>query len=204
MSQQKYSMSFTTGNLFQRESVQLAQLYLELNDWRAVRATVLSQNLLQARTESTARRLYNEIVSRLKTLSNIELTYLLRASGQEVGYLLWLAVCRRYQFIAEFAVEVLRERYLTLKIDLPPAEFESFFDRKAEWHSELERIRPSTRIKLRQVVFHILREAGLLTRDNTILAAMLSTELVSVIEQEDHRDLFCFPIFEPDPRRAEK
>ncbi|NCO20267.1 MAG: DUF1819 family protein, partial [Gammaproteobacteria bacterium] len=33
MSNDRYSMSFTTGSLFHRESVKLAALYLDLGDW---------------------------------------------------------------------------------------------------------------------------------------------------------------------------
>jgi hypothetical protein len=204
MQQHKYSMSFTTGNLFHRESVQLAELYLKCQDWSAVREMVFAENLLQTRTRSTARRLYNEIASRLKRLDIVELQFLVQATHQDVGYLLWLAVCRRYQFIADFAAEVLRERYLDLKIDLPAGEFETFFDRKAEWSTELEAIRPTTRTKLRQVLFQLLREAGLLTKENIIIAATPSTELGEVIGREDRQDISHLPIFPSDLRRAEK
>ena len=204
MQEHKYSMSFTTGNLFHRESVQLAELYLKCQDWSAVREMVFAENLLQTRTRSTARRLYNEIASRLKRLDIVELEFLVQATHQDVGYLLWLAVCRRYQFIADFAAEVLRERYLDLKIDLPAGEFETFFDRKAEWSPELEAIRPTTRTKLRQVLFQLLREAGLLTKENIIIAATPNTELGEVIGREDRQDISHLPIFPSDLRRAEK
>ena len=198
MSNDRYSMSFTTGSLFHRESVKLAALYLELGDWNAVRDKVIAENLLQTRTLNTLKRVCREVISRLKTLSVGELEFLIDANHQEQGHLLWLAVCRRYRFIADFAVEVLRERYITLKTDLSHEDFDSFFNRKSEWHSELDEIRPATRSKLRQVLFKILREADLLTANNMINAAMLSPRLLDVIPHGSRRDILYFPVFESD------
>lgn len=198
MGNEKYSMSFTTGGLFHRESVELAGLYLELGDWSVVRDKVFRENLLQTRTMSTLKRIGREVISRLKTLNSGELELLADGSAQEQGYLLWLAVCRRYKFIADFAIEVLREHYITLKPDLSYEDYDSFFNRKSEWHSELERISPSTRIKIRQIIFKMLRDSGLLTANNVINAAMLSPKLLDAISHGQHRDDLCFPIFESD------
>lgn len=198
MSNDRYSMSFTTGTLFHRESVKLAALYLDLGDWRSVRDKVIAENLLQTRTRNTLKRVCREVVSRLRTLTQGELEFLVEASHQEQAYLLWLAVCRRYRFIADFAVEVLRERYITLKTDLTHADFDSFFNRKSEWHAELEEISPATRSKLRQVLFKILREADLLRADNVIHSTMLSPRLLNMIAQDSRRDILYFPVFESD------
>lgn len=198
MSNDRYIMSFSTGGLFHLESVKLAALYLELGDWDLAKGKVLSDNLLQARTLSTLNRNCREIISRLKALSPAEIEFLVDANHQEQVYLLWLAACRRYSFIADFAVEVLRERYITLKADLNHEDFDSFFNRKSEWHSELDEISPSTRNKLRQVLFKILREADLLTANNMINAAMLSPRLLDVIQQGSRRDVLYFPLFESD------
>jgi hypothetical protein len=191
-------MSFTAGSLFPRESVKLTALYLDLGDWDAVRDKVITENLLQARTLNTLKRVCREVVSRLRTLSQSELEFLVEAIHQEQAYLLWLAVCRRYRFIADFAVEILRERYITLKTDLTYEDFDSFFNRKSEWHSELDEITPATRGKLRQVLFKMLREADLLTANNMINAAMLSPVFLDMINQGSRRDVLYFPVFESD------
>jgi len=198
MSNDRYIMSFSTGGLFHRESVKLASLYLELCDWSSVLDTVIAENLLQTRTLNTLKRVCREVVSRLTTLSPRELEFLVEGSHQEQAYLLWLAVCRRYRFIADFAVEVLRERYITLKMDLTHEDFDAFFNRKSEWNLELDEITPATRNKLRQVLFKILREADLLTINNEINATMLSPRLLGLIHQGSRRDILYFPIFESD------
>ena len=203
MTKERYSTSFKTGNgLFSRESVNLALLYIELDDWIIVREKVVRENLLQFRTQNTLKRFCSEVISRLKTLSFDELRLLVETSPREQRYLLWIALCRRYSFIADFAVEVLRERYISLKLNLSYEDFDSFFNRKSEWHPELDQIRPATRTRVRQVLFRILREADLLTADNQINAAMLSPRLLEAIPRVNRRDLLFFPAFESDLRQV--
>jgi hypothetical protein len=197
----KYSMSFTTGTLFHRESVNLAGLYLDLSDWNSVRDKVIAENLLQTRTLNTLKRVCREIISRLKTLRPNELEYLVANTPDEQACLLWLAVCRRYLFVADFAIEVLHERFITLKTDLPKEEFDTFFNRKAEWHSELDHITESTRRKLSQVLFKILRETGLITADNQINAVSITPGVMELLESSDRREILYFPMTESDLTR---
>lgn len=201
MSHDRYIMSFTTGGLFHLESAKLAGLYLEFRDWIVVRNKVIDENLLQARTLNTQQRICREVIARLKTFSIEELSFLIDASRQEQSYLLWIAACRRYKFIADFAVEVLRERFITLKTDLNHEDFDSFLNRKSEWHTELDEIRPTTRNKLRQVLFKMLHEAGLLTANNMINTTILTPKLIDLVVRTNRRDLLYFPIFESDLKR---
>ena len=187
-------MSFTTGGLFSRESATLAVLFSETGNWDSVRDKALTENLLQARTLSSARRVCREVIVRLKTLDRNEIDLFVHGATQEQSYLLWIAVCRCYKFIADFTVEVLRERYLGLKIDLHYEDFDSFFNKKSEWHPELDTIQPATRNKLRQVLFKILREAELLTVNNTINTAVLSPRLLAAIPSGRRRDVLFFPM----------
>ena len=202
MSKNRYSMSFTTGSLLHRESIQLAEVYKDLGDWHQVRHKVVSENLLQTRTLNTLKRVCCEVVSRLRTLNAEEMRLLTQGSQQDQRYLLWIAVCRRYEFIADFAVEVLRERHITLKSDLNFEDFDTFFNQKSEWHGELEAIAPSTRRKLRQVLFKMLHEADLLTTNNTIHAALFSTSLVNLLQKQNFRDTRYFPVFDSDLKEA--
>lgn len=198
MENDKYRMSFTTGGLFLLESVKLATLYLELGDWPAVRRFVIDNNVLQVRTQSALTRIFREIASRLETLSFEEMRLLVNGNHQEQAGLLWISTCRRYRLIADFATEVIRERFLSLQTQLSLEEFDSFFNRKAEWHGEMEAVTRQTRNKLRQVLFKILREADLLSADFLINATILSPRLLEMIRRNRPGDLLFFPIFESD------
>ena len=199
---EKYNMSFTAGALFQKESVSIAQLYLEIGGWTYLRKDVVDKNLLQTRTISSAKRSCREICLRLEHLSPDELELLVGGDPYEQKYLLWLAICRQHAFLYEFSVEVIRERFLTLRYDLHHEDFDAFFNEKLDWHEELEKITTMTRNKLRQVVFRMLREAELLNTSNAIISAMLSPRLFDLLSRTASQDLLIFPMLETIPRSA--
>lgn len=143
-----------------------------------------------------------EVILRLENLDERELDLLIRGDTQEQAYILWLAVCRCYRFIGEFAVEVLREKYLSMQPDLSQQDYEAFFNRKAEWHSELANLRTTSRKKLQQVFFRIMREAGLVSSENLINGAMLSPGFLAAVK--NRRDLLFFPVFDADVRGVVK
>ena len=200
MSSNRYLMSFTTGGLFYAESLLLLDLYS--GNWDDVFNQALEQNTLQTRVVSTAKRVLREIIGRLRMLTEEELELLQQGSASEQKYLLWLSVCRRYIFIHEFASEVIRERYLTLKHDLPNEEFEVFYNAKEQWHEELEKLAESTRNKLRTVLYRILREADIIDTNKLILPAILTDEFISAIAKQDTNNLMIFPISDIDLQRA--
>lgn len=196
MNTEKYRMSFTACTLLHQESVNIAEMYLEAGDWNEIRDEVVSRNILQARTESSAKRISRELCSRLKYLQDDELELLVEGDHQEQAYLLWLAVCRCYRFIYEFSTEIIREHFLTLKYDLHHEDYDAYFNAKIEWHEELEKITDSTSNKLRQVLFKMMHEAELLNTNDSIIPAMLSNRLIDVICKHSAQDLHIYPVMD--------
>jgi hypothetical protein len=56
MSGGAYILSFTGASLSLSESIKIAEVYLRLRDWEAVKAEVKDANLIQARTQSSIQR----------------------------------------------------------------------------------------------------------------------------------------------------
>ena len=201
---ERYNMAFTTGGLLLRESVQVGALFRELSDWDAVRSQILTDNLLQIRKASSAKRWAREVVFRLQHLSRQELDLLVSAETQDQANLMWIAVCRRFSFIADFMSEVVRERYLALRNYLDYPDFDAFLEAKSGQHPELADLSPSTRAKLRQVLFRMLREAHLLSKGNQILMPTLGCELASLLLANHASEARYFPITEKDLRSLAK
>lgn len=187
-------MSFTAGALLQAESVTIARLYLELGDWNEVKEKAIADNVLQSRVVSTLKRLSREIISRLNNLTTEELNLLVESDHQQQAYLTWLAICRHHKFIADFATEVLRERFITFKTDLQYSDFDIFFNRKCDWHSELDSLSDSTKKKLRQIIFRMLREANFLDSNNIIQHTILSPKLLSIVLSNSAKDFMYFTV----------
>ena len=191
-----YRMSFSTGGLFFHESIELAGLFESARDWDLVKKEAGLQNLLQSRTEASSTRAIREIVWRLQMLSKEELELLLEGSQQEQKYLLWIAICRTYPFIKEFAQQILREFFVSMRGELQYEDFDYFYNKKSDLHPELDEISDSTRDKLRQVLFRMMREADLLTVNNQITPAIFTPNLISVIGKNCGDDLLLFPVYE--------
>ena len=189
-----YSMSFSTGTLFRQPSILIAKLYAELGDWSAIRTKVLKNNLLQSRTNNTANRVCSEIISRLKGLTPDQMLILTDGFPKDQGYILWAAVCKRYRFIHDFAVEVVHEKFLSMDLQLTHGDYDVFFNQKAEWHAEIVRIKASTRNKLRQVVFKMLRECELLSKGQMIIPTLLSPAMRQCIQDDPDLTLAIFPV----------
>lgn len=189
----RYALSYTTGGLLGREAAVLADVYTEHRDWAKVRDIAVEENLLQARTRSTGVRRVREAVNRLSSLSDREVELLADVTASERGHLMWVAACRRYNLIGEFAEEVLRERFLTLAGTISYSDYDSFYRAKAMWHDELDAVSAATYKKLRQVLFRMMVEAGLLTTKGAIEPALLSARVADCLSHRTPSDVRFFP-----------
>lgn len=190
---QKYSMAFTTCSLLNSESIQVAELYLEHKNWSQVSRIATDSNLLQYRTVSALKRTLSEIVSRLKLLSDEAINLLVNGYKEEKLQILWLAVCLRYPFIYEFSVEVVREKYRSMQYKIEQFDFDAFFNSKMNYHESLENITETTRKKLKQVLFKMMKEAEIIDRDDNVQASLLSEKIISVVGNMNLEYLMVFP-----------
>lgn len=179
----------------------VAEIYLRKLDWQLTRDQVRATNLLQVRTAAAALRISKEVVARLEHLAVPELQCVVDGTVRERGYLLWTAACRRYAFIREFAVEVLREYFLTLRQALSLKDFDAFFNGKAMWHEELDGTTPSTQNKLRQNLFRMMRDADLISPDNLIQPAMLTPRIAGLLSARGREAFLIFPLGDADISR---
>ena len=134
-----------------------------------------------------------ELVQRLAELTRTELEILLDATVDERAQLMWVAACRRYKLVGEFAEEVLRERFLLLATDVLPEHFEAFVRGKAMWHEELNQLEASTMTKLRTSLFLMMREAGFLTEEGVIIPTLLSGRVQTELTKRVPSDIRFFP-----------
>ncbi|MGM0609008.1 MAG: DUF1819 family protein [Candidatus Muiribacteriota bacterium] len=189
-----YKMSFTTGGLFFHESLAASRLYLKCKDWSFVKKTILEDNLFQARTYKSLERVCREVISRLELLSDKEIEIVAVGNPEEKKYILWIGVCKRYLFIKEFAMEVIREKFLTGQSYLFEEDYFSFYEKKSQWYEKLESLKDSTKRKSRQVMFRILKEAEIIGPDKEIIPVFFSKETAKVLIEDDPQIYMIFPV----------
>lgn len=188
-----YKMSFSTGGLFINESIAIAAMRDNCNSWETVKTLARESGLVPFRKSSSATRSIREIVNRLRHLKPHELHLLQQGERHEQAALLWLAVCRAYRLVAEFATEVLSERFLSYRLDIELSDFDAFLSRKAEWHPELDTLTASTRGKVRQILFRMMKEASIISEQGRILPALLTPRVASMIRNTDPTEFRFFP-----------
>jgi hypothetical protein len=160
---ERYTLSFTAASLRPELARIVAEIRLRTGDWKSASREILAANALQCRSASSSSRLESELRHRLSTLTDEQLELLAHATAEDRAALAWLAACKYNRFVFEFAAEVLRDKLAAHDPVLRHSDYEAYLDTKSLSHPELERITPSSKSKIRQVLFKMLAEAGLLS-----------------------------------------
>jgi len=189
-----YRLSFTTGGLLRAEAVAVADVLLSLGDACAARGRAVEQNLVQQRTTASTVRVTREVFQRLAALPPTGVELVARGSVDDTRHVMWLAACLRYRFLRDFGREVVRERYTSGWSLLAYEDFDTFWNVQASWVDALRDAAESTRVKLRQNTFRMLREAGLLSTDHRVLPIVPSPTTVEVVTATSLELLLSFPI----------
>ena len=188
---QPYSFSFLAGALFLKESIAVAAFLAEGHDWDQLAEAANEQNLLRQRTEASRVRLLREIRHRLREFSANEIDFFARAGASDQRQLLFIALCLRFRFIREFVDEVLRPKALAMDMQLYPADFARFFDRKGAEDPEIEHLTDKSKAKVKQVLIRMLAEAGLIdsTKSQRLQSVFPSQVLARLISETDPKRL---------------
>lgn len=176
------------------ESLMIAFSYRPDETWSSAKNRLLDRGASTLPKQASQIRALREVYDRIGHLSEAERKYLIEeADRPEQQALIWLAVCRTYSFVYEFAVEVINDRFQSWRLDLGHEVFDRFLAEKAEINPSLSELSASTCAKVRQVLFRILREAGLISVEGRIQAIWLSGRLKRLIEESNPADLRVFP-----------
>lgn len=190
----KYNLSFTTGSLFMRESIVIAETYFKLRDWNKCKELVLKDNLIQSKKERSIKTITYEVVSRLKLLNESQIEIIVNGTKSEKLNILWIAICKKYIFIKDFAIEVIREKFINLNYIVNENDYNSFINSKVEWHEEISKITITTSKKIKQVLFRILKEVEILNNKNEIIPTLLSEKIITEIKKDKSINPSIFPI----------
>ena len=162
-------MSFGTGGAHLNESIDLANFRCAGASWEEVTART---NVFTFRKEASAKRLVRELTHRLRRLDDGDLALFCAADRVEQQALIWLAICRTYRFIGEWASLVLWDHAQSYQYQVGYADFDRFWREKAEQAPDLTTLTASTRAKLRAVLFRLMRETGVTDEDGRLNGAL--------------------------------
>lgn len=163
--------------------IQFAQLYLTNNE--------IDIGLTK---ESTNKRIVSEFKKRIDSLTISQQKMLIESDYLTQKQILFLSVCKSYGIIRDFVVEVIRENYLLMNYNISDYEFSSFLRRKEVQHDELNEISENTKSKVKQVLFKILEQGGIINtvKDREIQLQILNPSLIEVIVRDNPEWLKVF------------
>lgn len=191
-SRAKYNMSFTSGGLLEKESLTFANAYIQTKNWDLASENIKEGNLFQYRTLVATNRILQELKSRFSYLNEDALNLIVSGFSNETQQILWFAICLKHEFIFDFIKEVVREKYFMGQLELTNYDFDAFYNKKMLQHETLEKITDNSRYKLKQVLFKMLREVGILNKQNFIQAVIPTSNVVKVISNQSPEHLCIF------------
>lgn len=183
--QPPYSFAFTAASL-------------RLNDLKALveaeRSGTTTSQSLGFKTESSGKRVRQELQKRAHQLSDKQADLLLHGMSEEQQHLAFWAACKTYPLLFDFVRDVVREKFMVNDTHLHYGDFQAFAHRQAAYHPQLERVSETTFRKGRQIVFRMLEEAGLIAgkRMHKIIQPQLySLRFLEAIAPDPPQWRFC-------------
>jgi hypothetical protein len=191
---EKYSFSFTGASALIAETLVIAEEYNRLKDWKAVEKSLLDNNLLKKVKQATFKREFSEIKKRLSLLTQDQLQLMIHGSLDDAKAVILLSLIKAYTFLREFIVEVIRNKYLLFDTGISYIDYNRFVNTKSLSHNELNTITEVTAKKVRQVVFRLLEQVGLITQPSNgrIIKPILDSKIIEVILIDDPALLNAF------------
>ena len=190
----KYTFSFTGGSALIAETMVIAEEYERLQDWKAVQKSLIENNLLNKVKQTTFKREFSEIKKRLSHITDAQLYLLVHGSFEDTKAMILLALIKTYPFFRDFIIEVPRNKYLSFERVLTDTDYTNFFNTKSLFHLELNEITEITAKKVKQVIFKLLEQVGLITqvKNGIILRPFLNNEAIEAIVVDDPSLLTAF------------
>ena len=194
VNQIKYTFSFTGASALIAETLIIAEEYNQLNNWTLVQKSLLQNNSLNKIKEGTFKREFSEIKKRLSNLTPEQLQIFNTGNYDDAKAIILLSLVKTYPFLNDFIIEVVRNKYLLYDNFLSEVDYIKFVNAKSLIHEELNTITDLTARKVKQVVFKLLEQTGLITqaKNGTIIKPYLSSNVVQAITDDNTTYLMSF------------
>lgn len=143
---------------------------------------VIHYSVVPANAESSQKRYISELNKRIKQLSKPFFKYYFHADSKNKKVVQFYTVCKTYTIIAEFMIEVVRNKWLNLNFNLEPYDFNIFLAEKLEETNSLDRVTDKTIYKLTQVFFKMLQELDMYKKEK-FSTIKIDTQLMQLLYQ---------------------
>jgi len=160
----KYSASFTTGSLFLHETEKIVDYLVEQNLENNFEE-ITRKNILKMNAESSRKRVLREIIKRSKYVDNFVWKLFSEVEQNQKAILLFYVCCKTYQFILDFQIEVILEKFRSFDLVVTNDDVFRFIEKKSIDYNEIDVWSNDRKYKVTRATLLILEQAGLIKND---------------------------------------
>jgi len=174
----KYSLGFTAGAILYNEAKHYISAISSFEDYLSLKESV--ENVyIPTNSESSRKRIKAELDKRLHFLNEDYLKLFVNSNEINQKIILFLSICKSYPIIVEFLLVVIYPKWKRFDYEVSTYDFGYFLSEKLT-HENLDGISDQTKYKLSQVAIKMLKEMGMLKKDQ-IRQIIPADELVNTI-----------------------
>jgi hypothetical protein len=192
-----YNTEIVAGSLLINETRKLARLMLIDSSAEAWKHAIVVDNLLQKKTQATAKRMGNLIRHRME-MGEAPIWSLIAQSDFELaGQAVLVLAIRHSQLLADFMRQVMGLRVRRHDLQLTQKDWDDFLQECAMRESAVAEWSTSTYKKLHEVVLRILAESKFLTssKEKMIQPVLIRPEIHSYLHNcNDQSTLACLEL----------
>ncbi|BFT29916.1 hypothetical protein D210916BOD24_10920 [Alteromonas sp. D210916BOD_24] len=181
------------GSLMLRESQTIAELLLKSPTQDEWHDAIVNRNLLQKRSDASAKRNAATIKKRLAGLSDTYLEKLAFGGTELATQLMFAATLINSPMLADFMRNVVIDAKRVFREFIELKDWESFWEGSIRVYPELGSMSDTSTYKIAQVAFKLLADAGYIdsTRNKKLQNIFLLPEVRSLLAEMDCEDVIA-------------
>lgn len=187
----EYSIGLTGEPFLYYETKIIAKMIYEGDNPDDLRQRNIKENLMQHKAVGSLSRVNSPVFRRLAVLDKNLLEEFVNSDIDTSKFILLYAIMKTDRLVNEFISEVYKEKLLLKKEYIEKYEFDTFYEEKMLYSEKLKNASESSRHKIRQVMFKILVDSGLLKKENDkfkVVRPLLKQRFIDIIEARGDKE----------------
>ncbi len=179
------------GSLMIKESQIVAALLLKKPSQEEWLEAIVNQNILQKRSDASAKRNAATIKKRIENMTDKYLDQIAFGSTEVSTQLMFAATLINCTLLADFMRNVMLDAKRMYRESLDIRDWVSFWDERCRLFPELEQLSESSKYKISQVAFKAIADAGYIesTRSKKIQNVYLLPEVKNLLMEIERDDI---------------
>lgn len=160
-----YSLTLTAEPLLYPESKVVAGLMEENKDKESIYKEIMENNLFQHKKQGSQKRVFSPVWRRLNAINKELLELFIDSDSQTSRLILLYSIMKTDRLVFDFINEVYKDKLFLRQNKIENKDFEFFYEQKSMQDEKLLNASETTKYKIKQVMFKIMIEAGILEKD---------------------------------------